>query len=159
MSAIYVHDGGDGFRLECWAGTRTDMPAVVQVCPVKPGATWDDLAAKVREHQAAHGCGDDTEGEPQAVTFTVDGEIFSMQAEPKQDPKEQCLCCRPLGHVFCYGVHVPSVTRPGINGGRVPGDVDDWIRDLLYRDYRRDGGRKVRITLEILPADATQENR
>lgn len=91
-------------------------------------------------------------GEPK--TFTVDGEIYSMQADPKPDPKDQCMCCRPLGHVFGYGVHVPSVTRPGITAAEVPGNVTDWIHDLLYRDYRRDGGRKVRITLEVLPDEA-----
>lgn len=76
-------------------------------------------------------------GEPK--TFTVDGEIYSMENK--------------RGHVFCYGVHVPSVTRPGINTDRVPGSITDWAHDVLYQDYRRDAGRKVRITLEILPAE------
>ena len=56
-TAILVHDSGDGCRLECWAGTRKDMAAVVEVCPITPSSTWDGLVAKVREHQAEHACG------------------------------------------------------------------------------------------------------
>lgn len=98
-------------------------------------------------------------GAPVEVTaFTVDGEIFSMQSEPRLGPNEQCLCCRPLGHVFCFGVHVPSVAVPAINGDKAPGSVNDWIHRVLYQDWRRAEGRKVRVTLEILPEEtATPE--
>lgn len=107
----------------------------------------DDAEAIGERLRAALGLAPDD-----AASFTVDGEIFSMQAEPKADPKDQCLCCRPRGHVFCHGVHVPSVLVPGINGGRHPGSVNDWLWRVLH-GYRFDGGRKVRVTLEILADD------
>lgn len=93
-------------------------------------------------------------GHAKAATFTVDAEIYSMRGEPSPAPEGQCLCgCGPLGHVFCFGVRVPSVTRPGTRGDRVPGSVSDWISDTLHRDHRGDNGRKVRVTLEVLPGD------
>ena len=54
---IYVVDDGGDYWLECWAGTRSDQPAVVRVCQIEPGDTWDVLATTVAAHQADHGCG------------------------------------------------------------------------------------------------------
>lgn len=90
---------------------------------------------------------------PPPLRVSVDAEVFSMQADPDPDPARRCRCCRPLGHVFCYGVRVPSVTRPGINGQPQAGSVDNWISDVLYPAYKREDGRKVIITLEVLPAE------
>jgi hypothetical protein len=90
---------------------------------------------------------------PPPLRVSVDAEVYSSQSDPYADPADQCLCCRPLGHVFGYGVRVPSVTRPGINGQQQAGSVDDWVRDVLYPAYKREDGRKVIITLEVLPAE------
>jgi hypothetical protein len=71
-----------------------------------------------------------------AATFTVDGEIVSMQNAD--------------GHVFYFSIRVPSVLVPTTTSAAVPGSVNDWIQRLLYKDYRHQAGRKVRITMEVL---------
>ncbi len=50
--AVYVTYDGDTHWLECDHGTGEGSI----IAPVEPGDKWDDLVAKVREHQAEHGC-------------------------------------------------------------------------------------------------------
>jgi len=62
MSKIHFTSDGDTMWLKCF----TDDPDAEDgqiIDPVDVGDSWDAFAAKVREHQAAHGCGD-----PGAVT-------------------------------------------------------------------------------------------
>ena len=63
-SGIYLAASLDGeVRIECWAATRTDMPAVIEIYRVEGSIPWDELTAIVAEHQAEHLCGPEA-GEP-----------------------------------------------------------------------------------------------
>ena len=86
-----------------------------------------------------------------AATFTVRGVFRTNQAELKSDPAQQCLCCRPRGHVFGWGIDLPG-TEAGTQGP-IPLRPETWMHRILGQ-YRFEPGRKVRLTLEILADDS-----
>jgi hypothetical protein len=88
-----------------------------------------------------------------ATTHTIDGVIVSMQSAPQPELPDGCICCRPHAHVFCYGVDLPFEV-PGVQGPTAASPAD-WVQRILFR-YRFDGGRKVRLTLEILDEGSNQ---
>jgi hypothetical protein len=85
-------------------------------------------------------------------TFTADGVIAHRQAPAQPDPESQCLCCRPYGHVYWKGIELPGQPDAPGTDGPVPAQPRDWLSTILH-PYRFDRGRRVRLTLEILPAD------
>lgn len=56
MSLIYVTTDGDTLWVKCFADDPdADDGEIITL--VEPGSKWDDLAAAVAGHQAAHACG------------------------------------------------------------------------------------------------------
>lgn len=78
------------------------------------------------------------------VKFEIDGTLSVNQSELDPDPQRQCLCCRPRGHVYGFGIDLPFE----VTGASGP-HPSDWLSRVLY-PHRFEDGRKVRLTLELI---------
>lgn len=76
---------------------------------------------------------------PGPVTWTVEGTLWNQQNE--------------RGHVYAYGINLPG-TAPG-STGPAPSQPHDWLGQILH-EHRFSPGRRVRITVELLPEDGTR---
>jgi hypothetical protein len=129
---VFVTYDGDTHWLECDHG---DGEGDV-IAPVEPGDSWDDLAAKVREHQAGHGC-----GAPGAALAAL--EKIAREAEWAIDNDDSLSL-----------EHIRDLARNGLRPQQQPQAVPGWGGLLADIDALRS---LVSDMLQSLPDTADEQ--